>query len=96
MSYNGWTNYETWNVALWLGNEEALYRDTIELARQAKDEWAAAEAIEEYVQDLRDETANTPGMFGDLLTNALNRVEWREIAKSMREDMEEADMEEEE
>ena len=21
--YNGWTNYETWNVALWIDNEES-------------------------------------------------------------------------
>ena len=31
--YNGWTNYETWNVGLWLGGEQGLY----ELARRALD-----------------------------------------------------------
>jgi hypothetical protein len=24
--YNGWKNHDTWNIALWFGNEEALYR----------------------------------------------------------------------
>ena len=32
-TYNGWKNYETWNVALWIGNDEGLYH----LARSCSD-----------------------------------------------------------
>ena len=32
-TYNGWANYETWNVALWIQNDEGLY----DLARTLSD-----------------------------------------------------------
>ena len=30
ISYNGWENYETWNVALWINNDEGLYNIAME------------------------------------------------------------------
>lgn len=38
--YNGWKNYETWNVALWLGNDEGLYS----LAREHRQDGYASVA----------------------------------------------------
>ena len=32
-TYNGWENYETWNVGLWINNDEGLYN----LAQQCSD-----------------------------------------------------------
>ena len=32
-TYNGWSNYETWNVALWISGDEYNYL----IARESKD-----------------------------------------------------------
>ena len=35
--YNGWTNYETWNVKLWIDNDQGSYDYWREAARDARE-----------------------------------------------------------
>lgn len=102
--YNGYTNYETWNVSLWLDNDEDAQNHWTE---RAKEVWEEAEAREHVTKDqaatyqlakeLKDciEGALPPdldGMYTDLLNAALSEVNWDEIAGHY---IEEVDKEEE-
>lgn len=84
-TYNGWKNYETWNVALWLGNDEGSYLMVRHMARDArKDEYPAgalATMIEAEVKDSAPDLGAS--MFADLLGAALSEVDWYEIAQNV-------------
>lgn len=71
MSYNGWTNRATWNVALWAGNDEPMYR------RVMAGKPYNAESAEEMGHKLFG--PNTPD--GDCLDDA----NWEEIAEAWNE-----------
>lgn len=36
VTYEGWKNYASWNVALWLNNEEPYYRAAVEFMQDYK------------------------------------------------------------
>lgn len=99
--HNGWWNYETWVVALWMDNEEhsqAYWRDAAQqVYRNAKaDEVCnkrdrAVFDLADAIKDAHEEDRpQTKGVFGDLLTGALSEVNWREIAEHLLEEPAEA------
>lgn len=99
--YQGWKNYETWAVALWIGNEKGTYETSREMTRSyaesAVDEtyataaqvarYALADALREWVtEDMLPNLEAT--LAADLLNAAVSEVDWHEIAENYLSDLE--------
>lgn len=83
-SYNGWTNWATWNVNLWLNNDYGLYTAMVELTQEADDVTILADDIQQWVDGWKPEVLVT-GMWSDLITYVLQDVNWLEIAQALWE-----------
>jgi hypothetical protein len=84
--YNGYDNYETWCVCLWLDNDEGLQQQAREIVREHNAvPFGAADGLKRWVTDelLPDLGAS---FAADLLGAAMSEVNWLEIAKAFREE----------
>ena len=96
--YNGWTNYETWNVQLWIANdqgEQEFWQERAEdCIANTDDDGDAIAALSNELEaaycELYHQQEMPPGPLSDILGAALSEVNWHEIASYMVEDAKEA------
>jgi hypothetical protein len=95
--YNGWTNWETWNMALWIGEdhdgEHILLQAREEIADFTDDEVVnvheATSSLASWLRDFAEEVYlghlnkdDIKGPVADAIYHSyLPKVEWYEIAK---------------
>ena len=83
-TYNGWTNYPTWAVHLWLSNDQGHYQAASYYANLYPDHAGrSADTLKHWVNRLMPDLGGT--LAGDLLGYALAQVNWDEVARAFRE-----------
>lgn len=103
--YNGWHNFETWLVNLWIDNEESSQEHWRTVAQEIWDwlpkdqEYRKDEASRTLSESLKShfEEANPcqgSGFWTDLMGAALSEVNWHEIATNMLEEIAQEETEE--
>ena len=80
--YNGWTNYETWLVKLWMDESGDYWNDV------TSDNVAE---VSDFIKEQHEEinpVQDVNGVYSDLMSASLSAVNWDEIARSVIEDKE--------
>jgi len=92
--YNGWTNYETWLVKLWMDNDQGtreFFQEQAEQVFKHHDEDDRESRLAELIQESHEESLpKLEGFAADLMNTALSEVNWHEIAASLLDDAKEA------
>lgn len=88
--YNGWTNFETWCVNLWLENEESEYNYWCDHAYNVKkefeedaQEYTLADMLRDNLEERAEEVIADSCVFSDLLRAAISEVNFEEIARHL-------------
>jgi hypothetical protein len=95
--YNGYTNYETWNCALWLDNEQYTQEQISEHALNLvegmtdltdKDEiYSTTKELADFIENLvneiyEEQLSKLSGMVADLANASMREIDYFDIAQS--------------
>jgi hypothetical protein len=83
MTYQGWKNWETWNLALWVSNTEPLYREMRSLRpfTPLKAKQLALRMYPDGTPDMRSVASRPRGFI-----RYMDSIDWQEIADDWNED----------
>jgi len=79
-TYNGWPNYDTWNVMLWMDNDEPAYRLYRDLVRHVKANGCYFNGANARYACEQAFGTGTP----DRVCFSSTKIRWGKIAEAMR------------
>lgn len=81
-TYNGWTNFETWQAGFWLNEADFL-------GMLQEDGWKRLEAedVESFIWDMLSDRADG-GLLGDIVNAWISSVNFVELADNFNLDLE--------
>ncbi|MFI4977583.1 MAG: hypothetical protein ACHQC8_02730 [Solirubrobacterales bacterium] len=91
----GWSNYPTWAVNLWLANDRKLYEEALKRVRGVDSIEDVPEMLKAWVTDQMPDLSRWNGPSGpacaeSLLSYALGEVDWYELAQEWLNNVREA------
>ena len=81
-TYNGWTNWETWNFKLWIDNDQDLY-NLVHINVKTLDN---KEYRIKWLKIVADEIVGHSKLCADLKKSDIKNIDFDEILESLLED----------
>jgi hypothetical protein len=84
--HNGWTNFETWMIQLWIMNDESVsgwYEEVTQelISSGLRDSRLVLQLADIIEEDHRNRRFSESSVFADMILYSLGRVNWCEVSE---------------